>query len=65
MGLPETQTMEPSGQPRQRTVKVTFFTHNGLGQEAIHRHTETCKPETYRFKPDRKQIATGPERCVF
>jgi hypothetical protein len=47
------------------TVKVKFFTHSGLGQEAVYRHTDTYKLGTYRFKSERKQIATGPGGYVF
>ena len=44
---------------------MTFFTFSGLGQEAIYRHTDTYKPDTYRFQSEREEIATGPGGYVF
>ena len=46
-------------------VTVTFITHSGLGEEAIYRHIDTYTPGGYRFKSDRKQIATGGSGYVF
>lgn len=48
-----------------KAVKVTFFTHSGIGREAIYRHTDTYKLGSYQFEPDRKQIAIGPGGYVF
>jgi hypothetical protein len=44
---------------------ATFITYSGLGQEAIYGHTDTYSPGEYRFKTERRQIATGPGGYVF
>lgn len=62
---PRPKRWNPRVSQGKKAVKVTFFTHSGLGQETIYRHTDTYKPGAYRFKSDKKQIATGPGGYVF
>ncbi len=62
---PRPKRWNPRVSQGSKAVKVKFFTHSGLGQEAIYRHTDTYQPGSYRFKSDRKQIAIGPGGYVF
>jgi hypothetical protein len=62
---PAPEEWAPQPNQEAKAVTVTFFTYSGLGEEAIYRHIDTYKPGEYKFKSDRRQIATGRGGFVF
>ncbi len=47
------------------TIRVTFITYTGLGQERIVGHTDTFTANSYRFKRKEKVMAWGEGGYVF
>jgi hypothetical protein len=54
-----TVTMNP------KTVRVTFYTYSGLGEQAVYRHVDTFRIGSYRFSSKETVITKGPGGFIF
>ena len=56
---------KPHVQIGANEITVTFYTHSGLGREAIYMNIDTYKPGRYTCETTTKTIAVGPRGFAF